>query len=92
MAEKPVNNAVQDPTPVHSNAYGAAENADDTRQAQHTLANDTPTDVNCNAVLARAQAETITLMGKGFEANAARREAMFGVIAAKIAAKVGAEE
>ncbi len=91
MAE-PVNNAVQDPTPVHSNAYGAAENADDTRQAQHTISNDAPTDVNCNAVLARAQAETITLMGKSFEANSARQEAMFGVIAAKIAATVGAGE
>ncbi len=88
----PVNNAVQDPTPTHDNAFGAANDADATRQAQHTLANDAPTDVNCNAVLARAQAETITMMGKSFEANAARREAMFGVIAAKIAAKVGAAE
>ncbi len=81
----PVHNAVQDPTPVHSNAYGAAEDADATRQSQHTISNDAPTDVNCNAVLARAQAETITLMGKGFEANAARREAMFTIIAARIA-------
>jgi hypothetical protein len=66
-------NDVQDPTPVHSQGFGAAEDADTTRQSQHTQANDTPTDVNCNAVIARAQAETITLMGKNFEANADRR-------------------
>ena len=65
--------AVQDDTPQHSQGYGAAEHSDDTRQSQHTQSNDTPTDVNCNAVIARAQAETITLMGKNFEANADRR-------------------
>ncbi|KKM48673.1 hypothetical protein LCGC14_1557510 [marine sediment metagenome] len=92
MAEKPVNNAVQDPTPTHDNAFGAANDADATRQAQHAFANDTPVDVNPNAVIARAQVETITMMGKSFEANAARREAMFGIIAAKIAAAVGAAE
>ena len=54
-------------------AYGAVEQADDTRQAQQSFSNDTPTDVNCNAVIARAQAETITLMGKNFESNADRR-------------------
>jgi len=64
---------VQDPTPVHSQGFGAAESADETRQAQQTVSNDAPTDVNCNAVIARAQAETITLMGKNFEANADRR-------------------
>ena len=35
----------QDPTPVHSQGFGPAESADETRQAQHTQANDTPTDV-----------------------------------------------
>lgn len=84
----PVNNAVQDPTPVHSNAYGAAENADDTRQAQHTISNDAPTDVNCNAVIARNQAGTIALMGASFEANADRRNKIFDALAgSSIAAK-----
>lgn len=87
MAE-PVNNAVQDPTPVHSNAYGAAENADDTRQAQHTVSNDAPTDVNCNAVIAREQAGTLALMGAGFVAASARRNSMFDHIAAVAAARV----
>ena len=64
---------VQDPTPVHSQGFGAAESADETRQAQQTQANDTPTDVNLNAVVARSQAETLVLMGKNFESNADRR-------------------
>ena len=68
--------ATQDQTPQHSQGYGAAEQADETRQAQQTQANDTPTDVNLNAVVARAQAETLTMMGKNFEANADRRNKM----------------
>lgn len=74
---------VQDPTPVHSQGFGAAESADETRQAQQTQANDTPTDVNCNAVIARAQAETITLMGKNFEANADRRNKLADTLMGK---------
>lgn len=62
-----------DPTPEHSQGFGPAEDADSTRQAQHTQSNDTPTDVNCNAVIAREQSATLTLMGKNFEAGAARR-------------------
>lgn len=54
-------------------AYGPVEQADDTRQAQQTVSNDAPTDVNYNAVLCRAQGETLALMGKNFEANADRR-------------------
>lgn len=67
----------QSTTPLHSEGFGAAESADETRQAQQALANDTPADVNCNAILARAQGETMVLMGKNFEAAAARRNAIF---------------
>lgn len=67
---------VQDQTPQHSQGFGPAEQADETRQAQQTQANDTPTDVNMNAVMARAQAETLALMGKTFGANADRRDKM----------------
>lgn len=59
--------------PQHSEGYGPAEHADDTRQSQHTQANDTPTDVNMNAVVARNQASTFALMQANFEANADRR-------------------
>jgi hypothetical protein len=59
--------------PEHSEGFGPAEDADASRQAQHGVANDAPVDVNPNAVICRAQAETITLMGKNFEAGAARR-------------------
>jgi hypothetical protein len=65
--------AEQDNTPAHSQGFGPAESADETRQAQQTVSNDAPTDVNYNAVLARAQGETLALMGKNFEANADRR-------------------
>lgn len=62
--------------PAHSEGFGAAEDADATRQAQHAAANDTPVDINPNAVIARAQAETIVLMGKNFAAGASRRNIM----------------
>lgn len=82
--------AEMDNSPLHSQAFGHAENADDSRQAQHQAANDTPVDVNPNAALGRAQTamygaqqETITLMGKNFEAGASRRNAMFDQMAAK---------
>ena len=76
---------VQDPTPVHSQGFGAAEDSDATRQAQHQMGNDFPVDVNPNAVIARAQSETITLMGKNFEAQAARLNNLFNHFAAKMA-------
>lgn len=59
------------------NPYGPGAAADDTRQAQQAQANDVPTDVNLNAVVAREQAGTFTLMGKNFEANADRRNKIF---------------
>lgn len=65
---------LQDPTPTHSQGFGAAESADETRQAQQTQANDVPTDVNCNAVLARTQATIMTLVQGGFAANQDRRD------------------
>jgi len=74
----------QDPTPTHSNAFGAAEDSDATRQAQHTQSNDTPTDVNNNAALGRFQALTTGLAGAGFAASADRRASMFDVIATKM--------
>ncbi len=74
----------EDNTPQHSQGFGAAESADETRQAQHTQANDTPTDVNCNAALAREQAATYLLMGKNFEAGAARRNGIFDALAGKM--------
>lgn len=82
--------AEQDNSPLHSQGFGPAESADETRQAQQTVSNDSPTDVNPNAALARtqtamyaAQQETMTLMGKNFEAAASRRNAMFDQMAAK---------
>jgi hypothetical protein len=77
--------AVQDQTPQHSQAFGAAEDADATRQAQHQMGNDFPIDVNPNAVIARAQCETITQMGKNFEAQAMRFNGLMGHMAAKMA-------
>lgn len=59
--------------PNRFNPYGPGAAADDTRQAQQSYSNDTPTDVNANAVVNREQAGTFVLMGKNFEANADRR-------------------
>lgn len=62
------------PDPQHSEGYGPAEHADDTRQAQHTVSNDAPTDVNNNAVIARSQAQTVDLAGKAHMSNQDRRD------------------
>ena len=66
--------AEQDNTPVHSQAFGPAEDADSTRQAQHSVSNDAPTDVNLNAVIAREQASTLTVLGKAHVSNQDRRD------------------
>lgn len=66
----------QDQTPQHSQAFGPAEDADTTRQSQHTQANDTPTDVNLNAVVGRSQTLTFDIGGKNYEAGADRRRIM----------------
>jgi len=73
----------EDPSPAHSQGFGPAEQADETRQAQQTISNDAPTDVNMNAVVAREQAGTLVLMGKNFEANADRRNKIFDAIVNK---------
>lgn len=75
----------QDNTPVHSQGFGAAENADDTRQAQHTQANDTPTDVNLNACYGRNYAETASRRADSFERAAARHDMVAEAILAGIA-------
>lgn len=83
-------NEVQDPAPTHSQGYGAAEHADDTRQAQHGVVNDAPTDVNANAAVARLQVSTYALMQANFEAAAARMNNIFNILSATIAAKAAA--
>ena len=70
-------------TPSRFDPYGPNALADETRQAQMQLANDAPVDVNVNAVLAREQAATLTLMGKNFEANADRRNKIFDALVHK---------
>jgi hypothetical protein len=63
--------------------YTPSEQAGDTRQAQQGFTNDTPVDVNPNAVLARGQtlimaavqsdqAATVGMAGRNFEANQMR--------------------
>ena len=64
----------EEPTPSHSQAFGPAEDADATRQAQHSVSNDAPTDVNMNAVIAREQASTLTVLGKAHVSNQDRRD------------------
>ncbi|MGE3410299.1 MAG: hypothetical protein AB7I37_26200 [Pirellulales bacterium] len=49
--------------------YGPGANADETRQAQHMAANDTPVDVNFNSVVCRSQALTVDALGKHFSSN-----------------------
>ena len=72
--------------PGSTYGYGPRESADETRQAQQTVSNDAPTDVNLNAIIAREQAGTFTLMGKNFEASAMRFNGLMGHVAAKLAA------
>tara|TARA_R110000824_G_scaffold5196_6_gene24122 strand:+ start:532 stop:777 length:246 start_codon:yes stop_codon:yes gene_type:complete len=67
--------------PPPSSGFGSREAADATRQAQQSLANDAPVDVNLNAVVARSQALTFDVLGKEFAAGAARRNASFDQMA-----------
>jgi len=60
--------------PESSSGFGPRENADQTRQSQHTFSNDTPTDVNHNAIAARSQSLTVDVLGKGFVAAQERRQ------------------
>lgn len=70
-----------------SNAFGPVENADETRQAQHSVSNDAPTDVNSNAALARSQALTLDIAGKNYEAGADRRRTLADHMSALLQAK-----
>lgn len=56
-------------TPSRFDPYGPNALADETRQAQMTESNDTPTDVNMNAVVARNQALTVQEAGNIFVSN-----------------------
>ena len=73
----------QDDTPVATKGFGAREDADTTRQAQHTEANDAPDDVSLQRVMCRSQALTVDILGKEFGAAAARRTAIFDKDAVK---------
>lgn len=63
--------------PENSNAFGPVEDADATRLAQHSRSNDSPTDINFNAILARSQALTLDVFGKAWSSNSDRREKLF---------------
>lgn len=56
--------------PNRTGPFSPSDNADETRQAQHSFTNDTPTDVNFNAIVARSQALTVDMAGKNYEAEA----------------------
>lgn len=75
--------------PVPAPVYGPVENADETRQAQHSYSNDTPTDVNMNAAAARLQFMTIARIGEEFQGAAARRTALFDHMAALLTGRTG---
>lgn len=66
-----------------STTFGPREAADATRQAQQAFANDTPTDVNFNAVVARSQTLTVDIAGKSFVGNADRREKIVDMLLGK---------
>lgn len=69
MAESVIPNPTIEPTPPATYGFGPREDADTTRQAQHSVSNDAPTDVNMNAIIARSQALTFDALGKSFAAN-----------------------
>jgi|APSaa5957512493_1039668.scaffolds.fasta_scaffold146667_3 hypothetical protein len=76
--------------PPSGTGFGPRESADESRQSQQALANDAVIDVNMNSIIAREQGGTYVTMGKNFEASASRRNDLFDVIAAKIAARADA--
>ena len=80
--------AATEASPPSTFGFGPRESADETRQAQQTISNDAPTDVNFNAIVARSQALTVNLLGKNFEANADRRNKLFDQFAASMAKPV----
>ena len=80
----PTTNPSQVPTPVATMGFGARESADETRQAQQSVSNDAPTDINYNAIAARSQQLTLDVLGKNFEANADFRQKMQDRYLAKV--------
>ena len=74
----------QDQTPIATMGFGARESADETRQAQQTISNDAPTDINFNAVVARSQQLTLDVLGKNFESNADFRQKLQDRVLAKM--------
>lgn len=69
MAEPALENS-----PPSTFGFGPRESADETRQAQQSVSNDAPTDINFNAIVARSQSLTVDVLGKNFEANADLRQ------------------
>ena len=67
-------------TPVATMGFGARETADETRQAQHTEANDAPDDLSMQRVEVRSQALTVDVLGKAFVANSDRRDKTFDLL------------
>lgn len=61
-------------TPSRFDPYGPNALADETRQAQMSISNDAPTDVNFNAITARSQSLTVDIAGKEFTANSDLRQ------------------
>lgn len=74
-----------DSTPEHSQGFGPAEDADASRQAQHSVSNDAPTDVNLNACYARNYAETASRRADAFERAAARHNLVAEAVLGKLA-------
>jgi hypothetical protein len=74
-------------TPVGTMGFGARESADETRQAQQSVSNDAPTDVNFNAIVARSQALTVDAIGKSFAANQDVREKLQDQFLARMGTK-----
>jgi hypothetical protein len=70
-------------------AFGPVESSDETRQAQQSQSNDTPTDVNMNAVVARSQSLTFDIAGKNYEAGADRRRIIADAMMAKATGVTG---
>lgn len=69
------------------NPFGPGASADETRQAQQTNSNDTPTDVNINAVVVRSQSLTVDVLGKDFVRGSTRFNAQMDQVAADNAKK-----
>jgi len=72
------------PVPDTPAPYTPEMESSQTLQAQHTRSNDSPTDVNANAALARVQAQCTARIGEEFQAAAARRTALFDHAATKL--------